>query len=154
MVVRVATDQDVAELVRLRELLFVSMGRGADLSPEWRLACARTFEERLADGTLRAFVVDGDAGLAACAVGLVDRRLPGPGTVNGLWGHVSGVVTDPGYRRRGYARLLTVALLDWFQERGIKRVELHATKEAEPLYRELGFAERKDPALTWLAPGP
>src|ERR1051325_9409014 len=114
MIVRVATERDVAELVRLRELMFVAMGDGDGLSEECRQACVRAFEERLADGTMRVFVVDGDGKLAACAVGLADRRLPGPGaTLNGLWGHVSGVVTDPDYRRRGYARLLVTALLDW-----------------------------------------
>ena len=49
--------------------------------------------------------------------------------------------TDPRYRGRGYARETTVALLDWFAAQGVTRVDLHATPEAEHLYRSLGFAE-------------
>src|SRR4051812_25076408 len=98
--------------------MFDEMARTGD---GWQEPAARAFTERLKDGTMQVFVIDGEGGLAACAVGLVDRRLPGPGTPNGLWGHISGVVTDPACRRRGYARALTVALLDWFQTNEIRR---------------------------------
>jgi len=148
MNVRMASPADVSELVRLRGLLFSALGRGGD---GWQEPAARMFAERLKNGTMAVFVIDGDDGLAACAVGLVDHRLPGPQTPNGLWGHISGVVTDPGYRRRGYARVLTTALLDWFQAHGIRRVDLHASAEAEALYRDLGFFEKRDKALTWVA---
>ncbi len=146
---RPATLDDVPELVRLRALMFASMGRTAD---GWQDAAARDITDRLKDGTMQVFVIDGEPGLAACAIGVVDRRVPGPSTPNGLWGHISGVATDPAYRRRGYARLLTQALLDWFQANGVRRVELHATPVAEPLYRDLGFAEQPYTALTWHLP--
>jgi hypothetical protein len=32
------------------------------------------------------------------------------------------------------------ALLGWYQQRGVARVDLRALAEAEPLYRALGFA--------------
>lgn len=152
MIVRLATVNDIPELVRLRTLFYAALGRDTNLSAQWREATEQAFTDRLSsDGAMAVFVIDGNAGLAACAVGSVDRRLPGPETTNGLWGHVSGVVTDPDYRRRGYARLLMTALLDWFQARGIRRVELRASAQAEQLYRELGFADRRDTALTWMA---
>ncbi len=49
--------------------------------------------------------------------------------------------TDARYRGRGFARATTEALLDWFAERGVTRVDLHATPDAEHLYRDLGFRE-------------
>jgi hypothetical protein len=44
------------------------------------------------------------------------------------------------------------ALLDWYADQGIPRIELHASEFGEALYRELGFAETKGVALTRWAP--
>jgi ribosomal protein S18 acetylase RimI-like enzyme len=99
-----------------------------------------------ADRRLGAFVVDGDPGdggphLAACAVGRIEERLPAPVSPRGRFGFVFNVCTDPRYRGLGHARATTQALLEWFAAHGVTRVDLHATPEAEPLYRSLGFAE-------------
>ena len=40
------------------------------------------------------------------------------------------------------------ALLDWYEELGITRIELHASEFGEGLYRELGFAEPGGVAMT------
>ncbi|MGW3569851.1 GNAT family N-acetyltransferase [Streptomyces sp. NPDC000941] len=42
-----------------------------------------------------------------------------------------GVVTDPAYRRRGHSRAIMRGLLAWFRERGVARVDLHASAEGE-----------------------
>ena len=57
------------------------------------------------------------------------------------------VATDPAYRRRGYSRHCTTAVLDWYRSRGIRTVDLRATSQAEPLYRSLGFRRTSDPAM-------
>ncbi|AXI79249.1 GNAT family N-acetyltransferase [Peterkaempfera bronchialis] len=59
-----------------------------------------------------------------------------------LFGFVLNVCTDPTQRRRGHVRACTEALLGWFDAHGVTRVDLHATAEAEPLYRRLGFRPR------------
>lgn len=95
-----------------------------------------------------AFVVDHPelpGRLAACAVGTLEERLPAPGHPLGLFGFVFNICTDPGARRRGYARACTEALVAWFDERGATRVDLHATPGGEGLYRSLGFAEHSLP---------
>ncbi len=79
--------------------------------------------------------------MAACAVGRLEQRLPAPGHPTGRFGFVFNVCTDTRYRGRGYARATTEALLEWFAAQGVTRVDLHATEEAEGLYRALGFAE-------------
>ncbi|WP_409055947.1 GNAT family N-acetyltransferase [Streptomyces sp. SYP-A7185] len=151
--VRPATHDDIPELVRLRALLFENLG-GAYFNPPaggtgWQDALAAVLEEQLAAGALHVLVVDGDQGLAACAVGSVEQRLPGPHLRNGRVGLVIGVVTDPAHRRRGHSRSLMRGLLDWFRERQVARVDLYASPEGEPLYRDLGFVGHPDPALYW-----
>lgn len=151
--VRRAVEADIAELVRLRALLFDTLG-GEFFNPpsseqRWRETCAAVLAEQLPSATMRILVVDGDAGLAACGIGTVARWLPGPHLPTGWIGHVSGVITDPRHRRQGHARAIMRGLLDWFDECGASRVDLHASADSEPLYRELGFRAHPDPTLSW-----
>ncbi|MFF4603297.1 GNAT family N-acetyltransferase [Streptomyces sp. NPDC001339] len=147
---RSAVPDDAAELVRLRRLMFREMN-GQDSPGSWERD-AEAMARRLLTGPdprLGAFVVTGDGTgtphLAACAVGTVEERLPAPGHPSGRFGFVFNVCTDPRYRGRGYARATTEALLGWFAERGVSRVDLHASDGAEALYRSLGFAEHSLP---------
>lgn len=96
------------------------------------------------------FVIDAldGNGLAASAIGAVDERLPSERNPSGRSGYVYGVCTEKRYRRRGYSRLVMEALIDWYAEQGIPRIELHASEFGEGLYRDLGFAEAKGAALT------
>lgn len=151
--VRSAVVEDAAELVRLRAVMMYAV-RPADPeeNPHWRELALRRLESNLAepDGTFAAFVVDKPdrpGELAACVMGFVDRRLAGPLNPSGYVGHVGNVATDPGYRRRGYSRACMETLLDWFEGRGITQVNLHASREGEPLYTQLGFARNRDPAM-------
>ncbi|MET9293245.1 GNAT family N-acetyltransferase [Streptomyces sp. NPDC003077] len=155
IVTRMAGPSDAAELVRLRRLMFAAMN-GRDEPGDWERTAEETARRQLGepDAPLGAFVIDGDGGgadgghvphLAACAVGRVEQRLAAPGHPSGRFGFVFSVCTDPRYRGRGYARATTRALLDWFAARGVSRVDLHATADAEPLYRSLGFTEHSVP---------
>ncbi|MEV0321176.1 GNAT family N-acetyltransferase [Streptomyces sp. NPDC050658] len=151
--VREAVEDDIAELVRLRAGLFEDLG-GDYFNPpsaggDWRHALAVVLKEKLASDDARILVVDGEDGLAACGIGTVDQWFPGPHSPSGRVGHVIGVVTEPAYRRRGYSREIMRGLLDWFRERDVSRVDLYASEEGEPLYRDLGFVDHPDPALYW-----
>ncbi|GAA4383303.1 GNAT family N-acetyltransferase [Actinomadura verrucosospora] len=153
--VRQAVEGDVAELVRLRALLFEDLG-GEFFAPPagddgWRHTLATVLKEQLTADTVRILVVDGDGdgGLAACGIGTIEQRLPGPHLPSGRLGQVIGVVTDPAHRRRGHSRAIMHGLLDWFRERDVARVDLHASRDGERLYRDLGFVDHPDPALYW-----
>ena len=157
MIVRPATVDDIPELTRLRELLFrrvidsASDDAGASGAGDWREEFARDLKERLG-GSLGVFVVDGEDGkLAACGLGVIEYRLPGPVQSSARSGYVLGMVTDPLYRGRGYARMIMQELLAWFRSKGVARVDLHAPAEGAALYRSMGFQEHQV-ALTWHAP--
>ncbi|MFJ4767708.1 GNAT family N-acetyltransferase [Streptomyces uncialis] len=157
--IRQAVQDDIAELVRLRALLFEKRG-GDFFNPpsehdDWPAALAAVLKEQIADDTVRILVVDGTHGthgthgIVVCGIGVIGQRLPGPHLSNGRIGHVAGVVTDPAHRRRGHGRAVMRALLDWFREREVSRVDLYASDQGAPLYRELGFTDHPDPALYW-----
>ncbi|UFQ19893.1 MULTISPECIES: GNAT family N-acetyltransferase [Streptomyces] len=136
--VRAATADDAEDLVRMRSQYVLSQ----PLSEDWVRMCTAELAPRLTpEGDARAFVIDDPGGgLAACALGLIHPVLPGPAYPRGLAARVHIVATRPGARRRGHARAVLSALLDHLS--GVEHVtlfELHASAEAAPLYRELGF---------------
>jgi GNAT superfamily N-acetyltransferase len=151
--IRPATLDDIDELVRLRALMFEYMGDDPRLAV-WAKTAAAYLEETLADGTTSAFVADvGGSRLAGCGVGTTCTRLPGPNNPNGRYGYIASMVTDRAFRRQGLARGIFVALLAWFGERDIHRVDLHATAEGAPLYRSFGFAPHEYGELRWSSLG-
>jgi GNAT superfamily N-acetyltransferase len=157
--VRRAVADDAAELTRLREHLFAGMDGVHPEPAQWQQDAIAVLRKRLpeVDGEMAAFVIDAPdrpGMLAACAIGVVDDRLPSPHNASGTTGYVMSVVTDPAYRRRGYSRACMKKLLGWFGERGVLRVGLNASSDGEPLYTELGFAFSGDPMMRLKLPDP
>ena len=148
---RRAAAEDAAELMRLRGVMLDAVRPGPVDPQSWITPGVAVLHRLLSagDDTMAAFVVDKpDApGLAACVVGTIDQRLPGPGDPTGLRGYVLNVATDPAYRRRGYSRACMTVLLDWFTGRGIAAVDLRASADGEPLYASLGFTRNRDPGM-------
>jgi GNAT superfamily N-acetyltransferase len=150
--VRRATAADAGALTRLREVMLADMGMlaAAAADPGWRERAEAWFAQRLDDkGEFAAFVIEHpNLGVVSCAAGVCDRHAPGPGNPGGVQGLVFNMSTDPGFRRRGYARACLDALLTWFREETEARViNLNATGDGIALYRSLGFAEPRYPAL-------
>jgi GNAT superfamily N-acetyltransferase len=157
MTVRRATVTDADELVRLRAFMIEAMGDDVDARP-WREAAAAAFVRRIEDepNAFAAFVVDGDepGRLVSSGVGWVHEHLPGPRNPSGLRGHIASMSTEPSARRQGHGRAVFEALMAWFVDLGVTRVDLHATDEGARLYRAFGFTEGSHAALTWMAPEP
>jgi GNAT superfamily N-acetyltransferase len=56
--------------------------------------------------------------------------------------------TRPEVRGQGLGRAVLEAVLAWFQERGVTRIELHATDQGAPLYASVGFEVPKFQGMT------
>jgi GNAT superfamily N-acetyltransferase len=148
---RRAAPEDAAEVLRLRQVMIDSMS-GTDTSTDWHLESLPTLRARLAtvEGDFAAFVVDHPdrpGALAALAAGTTDYRIGRSADPRGTVGYVFSVATDPGTRRRGYARACVTALLGWLRDQGAHRVQLTASAEGQPLYTSLGFSPKPDPLL-------
>lgn len=140
---RTARHSDAAELVRLRGIMFESMGIDAS-APRWRRNCERYFAERLERPGLLAAVIDAPQGpgLAASGIAELFHRLPSPRWPTGRYAYLSSFSTDPRWRRHGFATALLAFLLDELRQRGVSVAELHATADGEHLYSSFGFAQR------------
>ncbi|MEV6058135.1 GNAT family N-acetyltransferase [Streptomyces sp. NPDC052107] len=140
---RRATPTDAEAITRLRSELILSQ----PLDAAWLSLCRDQLARRLQPGgDARAYVVDApEGGLVTCALALVSPVLPAPRYPQGLSARIQAVATQPGYRRRGYAKAALTALLNDLEQEDITLFELHASEESRPLYEGLGFVS--DPAL-------
>ncbi|MFC5953488.1 GNAT family N-acetyltransferase [Streptomyces pratens] len=148
--VRRAVPGDAEEVLRLRQVMIDSMARSSPAT-DWHADALPVLRAKLAEpaGPFAAFVVDHPerGGLSTLAAGTIEYRIGGAHDPHGTDGYVFSVATDPDARRRGHARACMEALLEWFRERGARRIRLTASSQAEPLYASMGFTRRPDPLL-------
>ncbi len=149
--VRRAVPEDAEEVLRLRQVMLDAVHPGSP--SDWQSASLPALRARLAapDGDFAAYVVDHPerpGALAALVVGTLEYRIGGPDRPpSGVIGYVFSVATDPDARRRGYARACMDGLLEWFRGRGVERVILTASPDAEPLYASMGFTRDQAPSM-------
>ena len=140
VVIREATPNDVAEILRHRR----GMYEGMDYKDERALgamvsASEPYFLEALANGSFRGWLA-----LAG------ERVVGGGGIVISPWpshpydlecrkATILNMFVDPDYRRRGIARQLMKIMIDWCRDESFSTVSLHASKNGRPLYEALGF---------------
>ena len=149
---RRATPADAEDLTHLRGLMHLSMG-SAVLTDEWRAACEASFRRRLGADDFVAFGVEEQGRLVSCGAGWLEEHLPSPRQLDGRRGHIASMSTEADWKRRGYGRQVFAALLDWFAERGVQRIDLRATEDGRPLYEAFGFRELGGSTMAWTAPG-
>ncbi|MCG7524496.1 GNAT family N-acetyltransferase [Streptomyces sp. OfavH-34-F] len=134
MNVRPASLDDAEELARIHADMVA-----ADTTGPWQDRLAEHLRHHLGGTRLAAFVVDDpEGGLAACAMGVVHQGLPGPDHA-GIFGQIQTVATEARFRRRGYGRAVTQALMDWLAGQGCTLLTLTASDAGRPLYASLGF---------------
>ena len=138
--IRPAHLQDLETFVAHRAAMFRDMAYGdeaglARMAPEFRAL----IHAWLTTGQVRGWVAE----VAGRAVGgaLLELReaLPSPLTPQRVRGYLFNVYVAPEARGQGLARRLTEAALDAARGLGLEMVELHASKDAEALYRGMGF---------------
>ena len=148
MEVRRAGPEDAAEVIRLAKVMFDALGIAGG-NANWREQADSRFRSGLAEGRVAAFVVDdpdSPGSLIASAAASLSQRLPTPRS-DGRTAYVQWVATEPAWRRRGLARRVMVALIEWARAEGAGMVDLHASSEGAPLYAELGFGPSPNPEL-------
>lgn len=147
---RLATTDDIDEIVRLADLMYTTLGAvppavGEDRRHQWRCQAVDALRARLNKDVV-VFVCDHpEAGqkasptLVACGAGSVSARLPNLWHADPRVGYVQWMSTEEEFRRQGLGRGVLAALLSWFAAAGIDTVELHASSAGAPLYRSAGF---------------
>ena len=63
--------------------------------------------------------------------------------LNGLYGEVLSVYTEPDYRGKGICTKLMNNLVEYGRKIGLGRIDLSATDEGYPIYAKVGFKEKE-----------
>jgi GNAT superfamily N-acetyltransferase len=145
---------DIDEIIRLREIMLAPWFDMSDTG--WKAETAAILQRRLDEPkpTMAVTVIEAPGGsgtLASCATGVISERLPNPVNPSGRYGWIFNVVTDPRWRKRGYSRACTQALVDWFGDQSVTVLELLASEQGKGLYEELGFRVSEEPAMRFNA---
>jgi len=126
---------------------------GDSLNDRWRERCIEDFRRRLGTEDFVAYVVEDEGRVVSGGAGWLEEHLPSPYQLDARRGHIASMSTDPAHRRKGYGREVFEALMAWFTERGIARVDLRATPDGQPLYEAFGFRVLGGATMAWTAPG-
>jgi GNAT superfamily N-acetyltransferase len=110
-----------------------------ELDPQFVSLFAATYSESAASGESRYFVVDMNSKVVGSAVALLKHSMSERYLKTVPSGYVANVFVEPSYRRRGAARALTTAAIDWLRSLGCKVVRLQASPFGRPLYESMGF---------------
>lgn len=138
---RPATAADIAVVAHHRVAMFRDMGILPD-GDEGPLAAgsARFLARAIPAADYRGWLAALDGTVVAGAGVVLRPLLPRPGHLDGgIEAYVLNVYTEPEHRRRGLARALMAAVLDWCRGQGIPRITLHASDDGRPLYEALHF---------------
>lgn len=126
--------------VQHRIAMFRDMDYGDD---EGRERMAVAFRDRLRSwlttGEVRGVVAEENGKSVAGALLQLKEALPNPLSPQAVRGYLFNVYTEPSHRGQGLACHMTEALLEVAQAQGVGMVDLHASRDAEGLYRSMGF---------------
>jgi GNAT superfamily N-acetyltransferase len=152
--VRRATVADAAIIATHRASMFRDMGELAVAEvPAFEAATEAWIAERMTRGDYLAWLVEYDARVVAGGGVLVSDLWPTPRIRRASrTAHVASMYTEREHRRRGLARLVVRAILDWCATNAIELVTLRASAEGQPVYEQLGFTPDPKTMRLFVAP--
>ncbi|MBP3422064.1 MAG: GNAT family N-acetyltransferase [Lachnospiraceae bacterium] len=139
-----ASKDDIEQLVRLRIAYMIDdFGGISDHEKECMEKQLPDYFNRKLGDELVAFVAkDGERIVSVAYLHIIE--MPANSILlNGLYGEVLSVYTEPEYRGKGLCTQLIRNLVDYGKKRGLGRVDLSATKEGYPIYAKVGFVDKE-----------
>jgi GNAT superfamily N-acetyltransferase len=147
--IRRATVEDAPVIARHRAAMFRDMGdvSGDDVA---RIENASVFllRQMIAEQRFLGWLAERQGEVVAGGGLMISQLLPRPGAIDGgVQAIILNVYCEPGHRRRGLARALMAAMLEWCKRERIAKVVLHASQDGRPLYESLGFVQTNE--MSW-----
>ncbi len=144
--IRRATVEDAPVIARHRAAMFRDMGdaSGDDVA---RIESASIFylRQMMSERRFLGWLAERQGEVVAGGGLVVSQLLPRPGAVDGgAQALILNVYCEPEHRRRGLARALMAAMLEWCKREQMAKVVLHASQDGRPLYESLGFVQTNE----------
>ena len=139
-----ASKSDIKELIRMRiEYMIDDFGGVSDHERECMENQLPDYFNRKLGDELVAFVAKDDEKVVSVAYLHIIEMPANSILLNGLYGEVLSVYTEPEYRGKGLCTTLIKNLIEYGEKRGLGRVDLSATRDGYPIYSKLGFVDRE-----------
>lgn len=139
-----ATKEDINELIRMR-IAYMIDDLGSITEQE-----RKGMEKQLPDyfarklGTeLIAFIAKDEGKIVSAAYLHIIEMPANSILLNGLYGEVLSVYTEPDYRGQGICTKLIKNLVEYGRRIGLGRIDLSATEEGYPIYAKIGFKDKE-----------
>ena len=139
-----ASKDDIEQLVRLRIAYMIDdFGGISDHEKEcMEKQLPDYFNRKLGDELIAFVAKDGERIVSIAYLHIIE--MPANSILlNGLYGEVLSVYTEPEYRGKGLCTQLIRNLVEYGKKRGLGRVDLSATKEGYPIYAKVGFVDKE-----------
>ena len=146
--IRRASTADLETLVGHRRAMFEDMGYRDEaamraMSEKFRIWLL----EHMNAGDYHAWLASAPDGTTAAGTSLWLMDWPPHMIGRGRRGNILNVYTNANFRRRGLARALMQAALDWCKQNDVDTIILHASPSGRSLYESLGFAATNEMRL-------
>lgn len=105
------------------------------------------FREAMPQRTFLAWLAEREGKVVATSGMVIWQIPPNNSVMNGRLGYILNMYTIPEARRQGICTALLEKMIEEARSLGINRVQLHASKPGEGVYRKRGFAEPSDVEL-------
>jgi GNAT superfamily N-acetyltransferase len=144
--IRRATVEDAPVIARHRAAMFRDMGDlGGDEVARLESASFVYMRQMMAERRYLGWLAERKGEIVAGCGLIISQLLPRPGAIDGgAQALIVNVYCEPEHRRRGLARALMAAMLDWCKRERIAKVILHASHDGRPLYESLGFVQTNE----------
>jgi GNAT superfamily N-acetyltransferase len=144
--IRRATVEDAPVIARHRAAMFRDMGdvSGDDVA---RIESSSLvyMRQMMAERRYLGWLAERQGEVVAGCGLIISQLLPRPGAIDGgAQALIVNVYCESEHRRRGLARALMTAMLDWCKRERIAKVVLHASRDGRPLYEGLGFVQTNE----------
>ena len=139
-----ASKDDIEQLIRLRIAYMIDDFGGVS---DHEKKCMEKqlpdyFDRKLGDELIAFVAKEGNRIVSVAYLHIIE--MPANSILlNGLYGEVLSVYTEPEYRGKGLCTKLIQNLVDYGKKRGLGRVDLSATKEGYPIYAKVGFVDKE-----------
>lgn len=131
--------EDIPTIVTMKKRMFTEVNMQHHLHENFMNKVNATYRELYATEKAVHFIIKENKEVVACAGGFIKEDIPYCFYQEEKYGFIGDVYVHPDYRNRGYARLLTSSVMNWFAQKDIHTIRLLASSGARHLYESLGF---------------
>lgn len=147
--VSTGTQEDLGILVDHRRKMWMDIHpESKKLIDESSEVTEKWLREKLLSGSYIPFIARTETGRIAGSGALWLREdQPRPGNLLLITPYLMSMHTEPEFRKKGVASLITERAVEWCRNNGYTRIELHASEEGRRVYEKFGFRKSNEMRL-------